>query len=309
MLTGCLIVYSKSRCRDNEDHSQLKTRRQNLDARRDACATVRKTERHVNQLLHCGAVDFTANNNHSSVSRAENSIRKTDPMILPRVDWHHSIEILMLIRCFTMYADAWCCRRNRKHLERKKNTMIVEKSIMKSAWSIATKLFTQRKTKDDDMMSTTSTHTQHVKKLENNVKSTAVVPSDAEGVAGKREPEDSRGHTESMVNDGLPHRRREERKLSQFETRIIEIRMKPKSPSPMLWSWIQINAQSFDIIGGEIAGEDDSDYGACNQDIQFGLRVMRHTRWQYVWKEIERCAQEWWSPVCVQVIKRRWSKF
>ena len=41
---------------------------QNLDARGDACAAVRETERHVNQLLHSGAGDLPANNDHAVAS-------------------------------------------------------------------------------------------------------------------------------------------------------------------------------------------------------------------------------------------------
>ncbi len=56
--------------------------------------------------------------------------------------------------------------------------MIEERSIMRSAWSTPRKLYTQRETKADDMMSTTFTHTQYVEDRVNNVKST-VVPSEA----------------------------------------------------------------------------------------------------------------------------------
>ena len=37
-------------------------------ARGDACAAVRQTERHVNQLLHSGAGDLTANDDHAVAS-------------------------------------------------------------------------------------------------------------------------------------------------------------------------------------------------------------------------------------------------
>ena len=36
--------------------------------------------------------------------------------------------------------------------------------------------------------------------------------------------------------------------------------------------------RSLDIAGGDIAGKDDLDDGAGNQDVKFGTRVMRHTR-------------------------------
>ena len=67
--------------------------------RGDACVAVEKTKRHVNQLLHSGAGDLTANNDHAVADYhtvmleipvyhvvAEYSERKTDPMFSLRVD-------------------------------------------------------------------------------------------------------------------------------------------------------------------------------------------------------------------------------
>ena len=73
MLTGGLTVFGRSRCiasetRRDSRHSAEDQYWQNLDARADACAAVRETERHVNQLLHSGAGDLTANNDHAVAS-------------------------------------------------------------------------------------------------------------------------------------------------------------------------------------------------------------------------------------------------
>ena len=67
--------------------------------RGDARVAVQKTKRHVNQLLHSGAGDLTANNDHAVAEYhtvmleipvyhavAEYSERKTDPMFSLRVD-------------------------------------------------------------------------------------------------------------------------------------------------------------------------------------------------------------------------------
>ena len=67
--------------------------------RGDARAAVQKTKRHVNQLLHSGAGDLTANNDHAVAEYrtvmleipvyhavAEYSERKTDPVFSLRVD-------------------------------------------------------------------------------------------------------------------------------------------------------------------------------------------------------------------------------
>ena len=67
--------------------------------RGDARVAVQKTERHVNQLLHSGVGDLTANNDHAVAEYhtvmleipvynavAEYSERKTDPMFSLRVD-------------------------------------------------------------------------------------------------------------------------------------------------------------------------------------------------------------------------------
>ena len=64
---------SMHRKREKEDsrHSAEDQYWQNLDARGDACAAVRETERHVNQLLHSGAGDLTANNDHAVASIAQ----------------------------------------------------------------------------------------------------------------------------------------------------------------------------------------------------------------------------------------------
>ena len=68
-------------------------------ARGDARGAVQKTKRHVNQLLHSGAGDLTANNDHAVAEYhtvmmeipvyhvvAEHSERKTGPMFSLRVD-------------------------------------------------------------------------------------------------------------------------------------------------------------------------------------------------------------------------------
>ena len=67
--------------------------------RGDARVALQKTQRHVNQLLHSGAGDLTANNDHAVAEYhtvmleipvyhavAEYSERKTDPMFSLRVD-------------------------------------------------------------------------------------------------------------------------------------------------------------------------------------------------------------------------------
>ena len=55
--------------------------------RGDARVVVQKTKRHVNQLLHSGAGDLTANNDRAVAEyHAEYSERKTDPMFSLRVD-------------------------------------------------------------------------------------------------------------------------------------------------------------------------------------------------------------------------------
>ena len=86
--TGGLTSFSKAGAavRLSEENPQEKT---NVCSRIwmlreiDHRAAVQKTERHVNQLLHSGAGDFTANNDHAV---AEYSERKTDPMFSLRVD-------------------------------------------------------------------------------------------------------------------------------------------------------------------------------------------------------------------------------
>ena len=99
---------SMHRKRDKEDsrHSAEDQYWQSLDATRLITAQqCKKTERHVNQLLHIGAGDLTANNDHAVAEYhtvmleipvyhavAEYSERKTDPMFSLRVDWHLSAE-------------------------------------------------------------------------------------------------------------------------------------------------------------------------------------------------------------------------
>ena len=57
--TGGLTAFSKA-CAQDDEYSQ------NLDATRlIAAQQCKKTERHVNQLLHSGAGDLTANNDHA----------------------------------------------------------------------------------------------------------------------------------------------------------------------------------------------------------------------------------------------------
>ena len=68
--------------RDEEDsrHSAEDHYWQNLDARGDACTAVRETERHVNQFIHSGAGDLTANSDvgDSSVPRRGRVFKEKD---------------------------------------------------------------------------------------------------------------------------------------------------------------------------------------------------------------------------------------
>ena len=86
----------------------------------------------------------------------------------------------MVNRRFTMYAGRVICRTQQKapgpSKEHDDRGEVDHEECLKH-----TKKAThpERETKADDMMSTTFTHTQHVKDRVNNVKSTVVVPSEA----------------------------------------------------------------------------------------------------------------------------------
>ena len=126
-----------------------------------------KTERHVNQLLHSGAGDLTANNDHavaeyhtvmldSSVSRRGRAFKEKDRLYVQSTSGLTSFSrkdngefgtstklvgtIVRLVggewKIHNVRRTRDVAGRNRKHqdrVERKRNTMIKERSIMRSA--------------------------------------------------------------------------------------------------------------------------------------------------------------------------------